>query len=65
MSKIEEAQEILKALGMPSAQQNEISAYTLLALCHLKENEKWNNATKQSATVSKGVMTFIILSHFW
>jgi len=33
MSKIEDAQEILKALGLPIAQQNEMSALTLLALC--------------------------------
>ncbi len=59
MSKLEEAQIILKALGMPSAQQNEISTYTLLALCNLKEIEEWKNATNHSATVSKGVMNFI------
>ncbi len=38
MSKIDEAQEILKALGLPVAQQNEMSALTLLALCDIKEN---------------------------
>ena len=31
MSKIAEAQEILKALGLPSAQQNDMSALTLLS----------------------------------
>lgn len=36
MSKIDEAKEILKELGLPAAQQNEISAYTLLALCDIK-----------------------------
>jgi hypothetical protein len=30
MSKIEEAQEILKALGLPPAQYNEMAALTLL-----------------------------------
>src|SRR5688572_27484468 len=59
MSKLEQAQEILKALGMPSAQQNEISAYTLLALCHLQEEDNWQKATNQSVTISKGVMSFI------
>ena len=59
MSKLEQAQEILKALGMPAAQQNEISAYTLLALCNLKEDDAWQNASNKSATVTKGVMTFI------
>lgn len=38
MSKIAEAQEILKALGLPSAQQNDMSALTLLALCSIKED---------------------------
>ena len=59
MSKLEQAQEILKALGMPSAQQNEISAYTLLALCNLQEQDNWQKATNQSVTISKGVMSFI------
>jgi type II restriction enzyme len=59
MSKLEQAQEILKALGMPAAQQNEISAYTLLALCNLKEDDAWPNASNKSATVTKGIMTFI------
>lgn len=59
MSKIEEAQAILKELGLPDAQQNEISGYTLLALCNLKENDKWSNAFRQSHGVSKGIMAFI------
>ena len=37
MSKITEAQAILKALGLPAAQQNEMSALTLLALCSEKK----------------------------
>ena len=40
MSKIEEAQAILKELGLPDTQQNEISGYTLLALCNVKEKNK-------------------------
>lgn len=59
MSKIEEAQAILKELGLPEAQQNEISGYTLLALCNIKENDKWSNAFRQSHGVSKGIMAFI------
>lgn len=59
MSKIEEAQTILKELGLPDAQQNEISGYTLLALCNLKEKDKWSKAFKQSHGVSKGIMAFI------
>lgn len=59
MSKIKESQEILKELGLPDAQQNEISGYTLLALCNLKEKDKWSNAFKASHGVSKGIMAFI------
>lgn len=44
MGKIEQAQEILEAIGLPSAQQNEISALTLLALAHLSEKSAWKDA---------------------
>ncbi len=44
MSKIEEAQEILKALGLPPAQYNEMAALTFLAICNIKENDKWSHA---------------------
>lgn len=59
MSKIEEAQEILKALGLPQAQYNEMAALTFLAICNIKENDKWNKATRQSLGVTKGIMTFV------
>lgn len=59
MSKINEAKEILKALGLPSSQQNEISALTLLALCNITERDSWSNATGQSLGVSKGIMRFV------
>jgi len=45
MGKIEQAQEILEALGLPSAQQNEISALTLLALAQLSERNAWKSAS--------------------
>lgn len=45
MGKIEQAQEILELFGLPSAQQNEISALTLLALAQLSERSAWENAT--------------------
>jgi adenine-specific DNA-methyltransferase len=44
MGKIEQAQEILEAIGLPSAQQNEISALTLLALAQLSEKNAWKDA---------------------
>lgn len=59
MSKLTEAQEILKALGLPAAQQNEMSALTLLSLCNIKEKDDWANATRTSMGVSKGVMVFM------
>lgn len=59
MGKIEEAQDILRAFEMPDGQQNEISALTLLALCGVKEHTPWNRATRQSMTLSKGIMAFV------
>ncbi|WP_312818560.1 BsuBI/PstI family type II restriction endonuclease [Kaistella carnis] len=58
MSKIEEAQIILKDLGLPKMQQNEISAITLLALCNIKEQDNWKDSKKISLGVSKGIMKF-------
>lgn len=59
MSKTEEAQEILRALGLPPAQYNEMAALTFLAVCNIKENDKWAIATRESLGVSKGIMTFV------
>lgn len=42
--KISESLKILKALGMPRAQQNERSALTLLALVDLKPDDDWQSA---------------------
>ena len=67
MSKLTEAQQILEALGLPKRQQNERSALTLLALCHLKESDKWKEAKKVNMSVVgnkenakyEGIMRFI------
>lgn len=59
MTKQKEAQEILKALGLPSAQYNEMASLTFLAICGVKENDKWANATRTSLGVTKGIMTFV------
>jgi type II restriction enzyme len=67
MSKLTEAQQILEALGLPPQQQNERSALILLALCYLKETDKWKYAKKVSMSVVgnkenakyEGVMRFI------
>jgi len=58
MEKIAEAQTILKDLGLPESQQNKVSALTFLALCGIGPNDSWNNAQKQSLTLSKGIMDF-------
>lgn len=59
MSKIAEAQEILKALGLPSAQQNDMSALTLLALCSIKKDTPWADATRTSQHITKEIMAFV------
>ncbi len=59
MSKIAAAQEILKALGLPDAQQNEMSALTLLALCSIREETPWSNATCTSQRITKEIMAFV------
>jgi type II restriction enzyme len=59
VSRIEEAQDILKALGLPSRQQNDISALTFLALCGIGPDDPWSAARRQSMTVTKGIMAFI------
>ncbi len=59
MSKITEAQEILKALGLPVAQQNEMSALTLLALCDIREETPWSEATRGSKRITKEIMAFV------
>lgn len=51
MGKIEQTQEILQTLGLPSAQQNEISALTLLALAQLSENSHWEDAENPALRV--------------
>jgi adenine-specific DNA-methyltransferase len=51
MGKIQDAQRILQELGLPPAQQNEISALTLLALCNLSETTSWGRISRQSITV--------------
>ncbi len=51
MGKIEQAQEILEALGLPPPQQNEISALTLLVLGQLSEDTFWKNATAHNLRI--------------
>lgn len=59
MATVEEAQTILRTLGLPVAQQNEMAAYTLLALLGLKPNSPWSAAERIRCSVTKGVMDFV------
>jgi len=59
VKKLREAQEILKALGLPDQQQNEMSALTLLALSNVLPRTPWSAASARSLRVSKGVMVFV------
>ena len=51
MGKIEQAQEILELLGLPSAQQNEMAALTLLVLAQISEDTAWKAAASRSVRV--------------
>ena len=59
MDKIKQAQAILKSLGLPQAQRNEISALTLLSLCGVGPKSPWSSATREARTVTKGIMMFM------
>ena len=59
MDRIAAARDILKALGLPPAQQNEMSALTLLALCRLGPDDAWHIAQRQGSTITKDVMAFV------
>lgn len=45
MDNLDSAKEILKAIEMPERQQNDISAYTLLALANIREHDKWSESS--------------------
>ena len=59
MANLEQAKKILKAMGMPSAQQNTISGMTLVALCGLTRHKKWSDAEQLNLTISKGIMNHV------
>lgn len=59
MKKITEAKEILKHLGLEEQQQNDLAAYTLLALANLRPKSAWTKATRQSMKVTKDIMKFV------
>lgn len=51
MAKVDEAKQILKALGLPPAQQTDIAAYTLLALANLGPKKPWSAAKRHSIRI--------------
>lgn len=51
MGKLEEAQTVLRSLQLPSAQQNEISALTLLVLAQLSTETAWEDALRKSLRI--------------
>jgi hypothetical protein len=67
MNKLQQAQEILKALELPKGQQNDRSAFILLALAGLKEDTPWSESQASSMAVVgrktnsryPGIMRFI------
>jgi len=59
MSKIEEAQDVLKELGLPRQQQNKICALTLLALADIRNESQWSSAKQNSLTLSKDIIEFV------
>ena len=59
MPSITEAQQVLEALGLPVAQQNEMAGLTLLALCGLRPGDPWSQARRESRGVTKGIMNFV------
>ncbi len=57
MEKIDEARQILAELGVEEVSPK-IGGYTLLALAQLKPEDPWSAATRQSLTLSQGIMDF-------
>lgn len=58
MRKMEEALTILTSMGVPSAQQNDRSALTLLAVLDVKKKTSWKNA-KERPIIIHDIMGFI------
>ena len=56
--KLDQAKEILKALGLPRQQYNNRSAWVFLALAHIRPKDKWQNA-KAPLLPTVNIMQFI------
>ena len=59
MAGVEEARKILEALGMPTAQHNQMAGMTLIALCGLTPDTPWSTAERRPCTVTKGIMDYL------
>ena len=59
MAGVEEARKILEALGMPTAQHNQMAGMTLIALCGLTPDTPWSTAERRPRTVTKGIMDYL------
>ncbi len=57
--RLAEAKTILRELGLPERQQNDLSAFTLLALCRMSYDTPWSAAKAESLTIRKGVMDHV------
>lgn len=58
MNKLEEAKKILEDIGMPIKQQNDLCAYTLLALLNVKNDDNWDMAKNEYIRIHD-IMEFI------
>ena len=52
-AKINQSLEILRAIGVPSEQQNKRSALTLLALVNIRPNDNWSSASAPLRTITQ------------
>ncbi len=53
VEKIQEAQDVLKTLGLPRRQQSEMAALTLLILAQLSPETPWSKAQRQSLGITE------------
>lgn len=58
MSKLDEAKQFLKEVGMPDKQQTDMCCYVLLAMANIKEDSAWGDATNEWIRIHN-VMQFI------
>lgn len=57
-NKMSEAVDILNSLGLKIGPKNKVAPLTLLALCQIKPEDSWENASRESLIISKHIMPF-------